>query len=570
MKKFLIVPLAAALLTASAAFAETEVISSVDENNNVAVSVKSDGESDTVYTVMIMKPGREYKDSMKNGSITDVYKAETLKNGGEFKFKADTAGLYQIVSGGGELDGSISCFAIADKDVRDEALSKLNSADESGVKAVLDEYNNRVWVIDFTAAAYAGDSSNVLKSLVNLIDKSARSAGDVERCFRNACALSELQKASADKVSGLLERHKKDFGLTYSALIESGDTSIMRAFTYLVQDTESNPINSIKQLETVLNRAEALGCVNSATRKNMQEIIEKYSKELDIDLTGKYTSVDKYEVIKLLIKESGEEYKSVKEFSGAFASAVNKVAENETKPVTPNGNGGGSGGSGGGGGGGTRGSVSISPDLNENDPGKEIGTKGETETASEYFDDVFMSDWAQPYIDYAAYKGIMSGDGDRHFRPNDKISREEFLKVVIEALKIGKNEAAPAADISFDDVSRDDWFFSYIETGVGFKVINGVSEHSFGTGEALARQDAAVILMRAKEAARLVLTDTAEAADFSDKADISDYASDAVLRLQKAGIINGYEDGSFNPNGSITRSEAAKIIYGILKNTNTL
>ena len=563
MKKFLIVPLAAALLTASAAFAETEIISSVDENNNVAVSVKSDGESDTVYTVMIMKPDREYKDSMKNGSITDVYKAETLKNGGEFKFKADVAGLYQIVSGGGELDGNISYFAIADKDLRDEALSKLNSVDESGVKAVLDEYNNRVWVIDFTVAAYAGDSSNVLKSLVNLIDKSARSAGDVERCFRNACALFELQKASADKVSGLLERHKKDFGLAYSALIESGDTSIMRAFTYLAQDTESNPINSIKQLETVLNRAEALGCVNSATRKNMQEIIEKYSKELDIDLTGKYTSVDKYEVIKLLIKESGEEYRSVKEFSDAFASALNKVAENETKPVTPNGNGGG-------GGGGTRGSVSISPDLNENDPGKEIGTKGETETVSEYFDDVFMSDWAQPYIDYTAYKGIMSGDGDRHFRPNDKISREEFLKVVIEALKIGKNEAAPAADISFDDVSRDDWFFSYIETGVGFKVIKGVSEHSFGTGEALTRQDAVVILMRAKEAARLVLTDTAEAEDFSDKVDISDYASDAVLRFQKAGIINGYENGSFNPNGSITRAESAKLIYEILKNTNTL
>lgn len=568
MKKFLILPLAAALLTTSAAFAETEVISSVDENNNVAVSVKSDNGSDTIYTMMIMRPGREYKDSMKNDSITDVYKAETLKNGGEFKFKAGTAGLYQIVSGGGELDGNISYFAIADKDVRDEALSKLNSADVSGVKAVLDEYNNRVWVIDFTDAVYAGDSPNVLKSLVNLIDKSAKSAGDVERCFRNACALSELQKASADKVLGILERHKKDFGLTYSAFIESGDASIMRAFTYLAQDAVNNPINSIKQLETVLNRAEALGSVNSATRKNMQEIIEKYPKELDIDLTGKYTSVDKYEVIKLLIKESGEEYKSIKEFSGAFASAVNKVDKNESEPVTPNGNGGGSSGSGGGGG--TRGSVSISPDLNENDPGKEIGTKGETETKSEYFDDVFMSDWAQPYIDYVAYKGIMSGDGDRHFRPNDKISREEFLKVVIEALKIGKNEAAPAADISFDDVNRDDWFFSYIETGVGFKLINGVSEHSFGTGEPLTRQDAAVILMRAKEAARLVLTDTAETADFSDKADISDYASDAVLKLQKAGIINGYEDGSFNPNGSITRSEAAKIIYGILKNTNTL
>lgn len=418
-------------------------------------------------------------------------------------------------------------------------------------------------IIDFNNAIYRADSSNVLKSFVNLVNKSVKTSGEAEKCFRNACALSEIKKASADKLSDLLKKYKEELNITYTPIIESGDASAMRAFTYLAGDRANNPINSVKQLETVLNRAEALGSVNSATRKNMQEIIEKYSKDLGTDINGAYKSVDKYEVIKLLIKENGAEYKSIAEFKNAFNEAVKKVADNERKPVTP-------GGGGGGGTGGTRGSMSVSPVFSESDPGKEIGTKEEKSSQSEYFDDVFMSDWAQPYIDYAAYKGIMSGDGERHFRPNDKISREEFLKIVIEALKVGKDEAAPATEFSFDDVNREDWFYGYIETGVGFKIINGISEHSFGTGEYLTRQDAAVILMRAKEAAKMVLNDTAAESDFSDKENISDYAADAVLKLQKAGIINGYEDGSFNPMGSITRSEAAKIIYGILKNTNTL
>ena len=43
--------------------------------------------------------------------------------------------------------------------------------------------------------------------------------------------------------------------------------------------------------------------------------------------------------------------------------------------------------------------------------------------------------------------------------------------------------------------------------------------------------------------------------------EISDYAAEAVKRMYALGIINGYEDGSFRPKNSITRAEAAKILY---------
>ena len=52
--------------------------------------------------------------------------------------------------------------------------------------------------------------------------------------------------------------------------------------------------------------------------------------------------------------------------------------------------------------------------------------------------------------------------------------------------------------------------------------------------------------------------------DFADADNIADYAKDAVSKLTAKGIINGYEDNSFRPEGFATRAEAAKILYGLL------
>ena len=51
---------------------------------------------------------------------------------------------------------------------------------------------------------------------------------------------------------------------------------------------------------------------------------------------------------------------------------------------------------------------------------------------------------------------------------------------------------------------------------------------------------------------------------FSDQNEISVWASDAVEKMQRADIINGMPDGSFAPNANATRAQAAKIIYSII------
>ena len=58
----------------------------------------------------------------------------------------------------------------------------------------------------------------------------------------------------------------------------------------------------------------------------------------------------------------------------------------------------------------------------------------------------------------------------------------------------------------------------------------------------------------------------AGAASYSDKADIK--ASTAVDMLSSLGVIQGYDDGSFKPNTTVTRAQMAKMIFTIMNGGN--
>ena len=56
-------------------------------------------------------------------------------------------------------------------------------------------------------------------------------------------------------------------------------------------------------------------------------------------------------------------------------------------------------------------------------------------------------------------------------------------------------------------------------------------------------------------------------AAFTDQADIK-VDSEVVDTLVSLGVINGYTDGSFKPNDTVTRAEMAKMIY-VLRTGNS-
>ena len=93
-------------------------------------------------------------------------------------------------------------------------------------------------------------------------------------------------------------------------------------------------------------------------------------------------------------------------------------------------------------------------------------------------------------------------------------------------------------------------------------IVNGKPDGSFGVHEKITREDMAVMVYKAIQLKQLKLPDR-EARAFKDKANIANYAKQAVETIQAAGIINGVGNDEFAPKKTANRDEAAVMIYNL-------
>lgn len=171
----------------------------------------------------------------------------------------------------------------------------------------------------------------------------------------------------------------------------------------------------------------------------------------------------------------------------------------------------------------------------------------------EQFSDMAGFAWAEKAVSYLSGKGIINGKGNGAFEPQANVKREEFVKMLVLAFSLSDENA----DCSFSDVTGGAWFKPYVASAVKNEIINGISAELFGAGEYITRQDMAVCVFRAAG----VRADGFDEGMFTDADKIAPYAREAISWMKKNGLVSGYGDGSFSPNGFCTRAEAAKIIY---------
>ena len=231
--------------------------------------------------------------------------------------------------------------------------------------------------------------------------------------------------------------------------------------------------------------------------------------------------------------------------------------KNNTTTSKPSGNGGG------GGGGGMP--VIGKPATPTEEKAPENFTKTENNTQnstgvdnSTTFSDVPKAHWAYNSIEYLYKKQIVNGAGADKFLPDVTLKREELIKMLVSAT----GNLPTEGEESFTDVEKEKWYAGYIATAKALGITFGKDDGSFGVGEALTREDAAVLCYRALN---MDFVETADELNFNDKDLISDYARQAVAHMVKLGILNGKNNGNFAPKDYCTRAEAAKILYGILE-----
>ncbi|SDX45992.1 autotransporter-associated beta strand repeat-containing protein [Paenibacillus sp. PDC88] len=167
--------------------------------------------------------------------------------------------------------------------------------------------------------------------------------------------------------------------------------------------------------------------------------------------------------------------------------------------------------------------------------------------------------WAEAKIQAWIDQGLVRGYLDRTFKPNKSITRAEFINLVNAAFGYSGQ-----TKINFKDVSVDAWYYDAVAAASAAGYISGYSNQTMKPQNSLSRQEAAVII-----AGILNLEDNEDAADaFSDSSTIAAWSKGAVGAAAAAGMISGYEDGSFKPLHSITRAEAVEILVNAV-DTNT-
>ncbi|MCF6410093.1 N-acetylmuramoyl-L-alanine amidase [Pseudalkalibacillus salsuginis] len=126
--------------------------------------------------------------------------------------------------------------------------------------------------------------------------------------------------------------------------------------------------------------------------------------------------------------------------------------------------------------------------------------------------------------------------------------------VVFVATLMSGSPGMVSANSSFKDISSSYPYKEQINYLVNKEIINGYPDNTFRPDEKVTRREAAVMVSRAKG-----LSGTKRSTSFSDVSS-KDYASGYIQSAFEAGYINGYSDGTYRPDATMSRVEMAYLL----------
>ena len=159
------------------------------------------------------------------------------------------------------------------------------------------------------------------------------------------------------------------------------------------------------------------------------------------------------------------------------------------------------------------------------------------------FSDVSESNWHYEFVMKMAEEGVVNGYADGTFKPSNSLTWGEALKMVV--IYVTGEEKAP--------VEGGTWASGYI----AYVQDNGIWDGEISQNATITREEMCVVLAKMLKVAA------------SEKDSIFPDTDNAyVMALVELGIIDGI-DGSFQPDGPLTRAQVCKILATIPEDLET-
>ena len=180
--------------------------------------------------------------------------------------------------------------------------------------------------------------------------------------------------------------------------------------------------------------------------------------------------------------------------------------------------------------------------------------------AAEPFTDIYASGYYK-YIVGAADAGIIAGYPDGSYRPNNVVTRAQFITMLYRAA--GSPEVKSTALEFADSGMIAAPYVTAVAWGVENKVISGYGDNSFRPNQNISRAQMATFMYRYMKNVVDYDFGEAEPCGFDDYAEIAAPYVDAVNAIVSAGVMNGMNAATFAPNGTANRGMAATVMLRV-------
>ncbi len=175
------------------------------------------------------------------------------------------------------------------------------------------------------------------------------------------------------------------------------------------------------------------------------------------------------------------------------------------------------------------------------------------------FSDVKSGKWYYSDIQKVCDAGLMNGVSDTEFDPNGTLTRGMCATILYRAAE----EPAVNGGSTFADVKEGKYYSGAVAWAENSGIVNGKTATAFDPNGNITRAEFATMLYRYLDAEDLALPATREGAP-ADADSVAKFAKEAVDTMYRGEVVNGRENGEFDPDDEITRAEAAAMITRLL------
>ena len=174
------------------------------------------------------------------------------------------------------------------------------------------------------------------------------------------------------------------------------------------------------------------------------------------------------------------------------------------------------------------------------------------------FSDVAEGDWFCEAVYFCYDDAIMGGTGGDIFAPRKNLNRAMMVQILYNLCGTPEDAAAP----EFSDVAADAWYADAVGWAAENGIVMGNTDGTFRPEDDITREQMVSILYRFAQfqGQDVSIGEETNILSYNDVFDTASYAMPAFQWACGAGLVSGTPEGDLNPKGTAQRAEVAQLM----------